>query len=141
MYKGCNEIIVHCTATVPSLKTDVETVRRWHKERKFSDIGYHYLIKVDGTIELGRPIAQVGAHTKGHNANSIGVCYVGGLDFDSNPCDTRFPAQKDALKRLIEQLCNDYPITKISSHYEYARKSCPCFNASAEYSSLIQKLL
>lgn len=80
-----NSIIIHCTATKPLAHINVNDVRRWHRERGFSDIGYHYLILVDGTVEAGRPLSAIGAHCKGHNAHSVGVCYVGGLNDKGKP--------------------------------------------------------
>ena len=75
-----NDIIIHCTATRRGRNHTVDQVRQWHLARGFDDIGYHYLIYTDGTLHLGRPVEQVGAHAYGHNQHSIGICYVGGLD-------------------------------------------------------------
>jgi N-acetylmuramoyl-L-alanine amidase len=79
------EIIVHCTATREGKNYTVEDIRRWHKERGFSDIGYHFVIYLDGSVHEGRPIEKVGAHCSGHNATTIGIAYVGGLDKDGKP--------------------------------------------------------
>lgn len=85
-----NQIIVHCSATPEGKNFNANDIDRWHKERGFDCIGYHYVIDLDGTIEKGRPIEKVGAHVKGHNSNSIGVCYIGGLASDGKtPKDTR----------------------------------------------------
>ena len=73
-----DEIIIHCSATAEGRNFTVEDVRRWHKARGFVDVGYHYLVYLDGSVHVGRPLAQVGAHCLGHNAHSIGVCYIGG---------------------------------------------------------------
>lgn len=103
-------IIIHCTATPEGRPVTVEQVTAWHRARGFTTIGYHYLIGLDGTVRPGRPEAQVGAHCKGHNARSIGVCYVGGLSRDGKtPRDTRTEAQRRALRRLVEQLLTRYP--------------------------------
>ena len=134
-----NEIIVHCSATYPDQKCTVDDIRKWHKERGFYDIGYHFVIYKDGTIINGRKLTLVGAHCSGHNARTIGICYVGGLDDKGYPTDTRTPEQKEALKSLINSLCNLYPITRITGHNQYSNKSCPCFNAENEYKSLINK--
>ena len=93
------EIILHCTATKEGQDYPVEQVRKWHLDRGFNDIGYHFLIRLDGTVEAGRPIETVGAHCKGHNANSIGIAYVGGLDKNGRPKDTRTLPQKEAMRR------------------------------------------
>ena len=85
-----NEIIVHCTATPEGKDYTVEDITRWHKERGFKTIGYHYVVYRDGSVHEGRTLADVGAHCKGHNAHSIGVCYVGGLTPDGRKAkDTR----------------------------------------------------
>jgi N-acetylmuramoyl-L-alanine amidase len=123
------EIIVHCTATREGKNYTVEDIRRWHKERGFSDIGYHYVIYLDGSVHEGRPIEKVGAHCSGHNANSIGIAYVGGLDKDGNPKNTLTPRQEESLFNLILELENKYPsIRSVNGHNTYAPKACPCFN-------------
>lgn len=130
------EIIVHCTATVEGKNYTVEDVRRMHVQgRGWSDIGYHYLIYLDGTIHKGRPTTKVGAHCLGHNATSIGVCYVGGLDKNLKPKDTRTFEQKIALRALLQQLKKDYkmPDHCVHGHREFANKACPCFDARKEY--------
>lgn len=114
-------------------------VDRWHRERGFHGCGYHYLVTLDGTIEQGRPIDEIGAHCKGHNATSVGIAYVGGLDKDGKPADTRTKAQKKALSRLIWQLSlramlNGWGLVKVRGHHDYDNgKECPCFDARAEY--------
>lgn len=99
-------------------------------------IGYHYLVLLDGTIQEGRPVTKPGAHCTGHNAHSIGVCYVGGLDSQMRPADTRTPAQREALIRLIRQLLDMFPKARVLGHCNLAAKACPCFDARAEYSHL-----
>ncbi len=127
-----NEIIIHCTATIAGREVTVDDIRRWHRARGFSDIGYHYLITLDGRICPGRPEAAYGAHCLGHNAHSIGVCYVGGLDSDGLPCDTRTPAQRNAIRQLVRLLKERFPAASVHGHNEYARKACPCFDVSKE---------
>lgn len=131
-----NSIIIHCTATKPLAHINVNDVRRWHRERGFSDIGYHYLILVDGTIEVGRPLSAVGAHCKGHNAHSIGICYVGGLNDKGKTADTRTPAQREAMRSLLISLKHRFPDAIIHGHRDFASKACPCFDAMAEYAYL-----
>ena len=128
-----NEIILHCTATPEGKDYDVETIRRWHVQGNgWRDIGYHYVIYRDGTIHLGRPLDQTGAHTSGHNASTIGIVYVGGCAADGKtPKDTRTPAQKEALRTLCKVLCDTLDITKISGHRDYAAKACPSFDVKA----------
>ena len=91
-----NRIILHCTDTPPNMKVDISVVREWHLERGFNDIGYHFLIRKDGSIEHGRSLTTVGAHTKGQNSNSIGVCYEGGWEEE----DDRTCEQKDSISGL-----------------------------------------
>ncbi|MDR0833857.1 MAG: N-acetylmuramoyl-L-alanine amidase [Candidatus Symbiothrix sp.] len=132
-----NEIIVHCTATPEGRNVTVAEVDKWHRARGFNGIGYHYLIGLDGTVLKGRDIELVGAHCLNHNANSIGVCYVGGLALDGKTAkDTRTIAQRNALKSLLKDLKTKYPGATIHGHREYANKACPCFDAKNEYKDL-----
>ena len=129
-------IIVHCTATPAGRPVNVADVDRWHRERGFDGIGYHYLVGLDGTVYPGRDIERAGAHCLGRNARSIGVCYVGGLDSNRRPCDTRTPAQRQALVELLKQLRRLYPGAAIHGHRDFAAKDCPCFDATKEYANI-----
>lgn len=160
-----DEIIVHCSATKEGQPVSSESIDRSHKARKFSSyvsggkthyIGYHYLIHLDGRIEECRPVAKIGCHASGHNARSIGICYIGGLDArDTNGRmikDTRTPAQKESLIKLIKALKKKYPsIKRVIGHrdtspdkngngiiepFEFI-KGCPCFDAEPEYKHLV----
>lgn len=131
-----NKIIVHCSATQEGKDYTAADIRRWHLARGFSDIGYHYVIYRDGTIQPGRNVNLIGAHCTGYNAHSIGVCYIGGLDKSNKPKDTRTDAQKASLLKLLKQLKKMYPKATIHGHNEYANKACPCFNAKKEYCSI-----
>ncbi len=126
-----NEIILHCTATPEGREVKVADIRRWHVQRGFSDIGYHYVILLDGTVELGRALEKQGAHCSGHNKTSIGVCYVGGCDSNMQPKDTRTEAQKVALAKLIRDLRTQFPKATIHGHREFAAKACPSFDVQA----------
>ena len=129
-----NEIIVHCSATPAGRSVTVEDIRRWHMQRGFADIGYHYVVYLDGSIHEGRSVDVSGAHCTGHNAHSIGVCYIGGLAADGKtPKDTRTDAQRDGLAWLIRSLRDVYPRASVHGHCEYAAKACPCFDAYKEY--------
>jgi N-acetylmuramoyl-L-alanine amidase len=129
-----NEIIIHCTATPEGRECSVEEIRQWHKARGFADIGYHYVIHLDGRVEPGRNVDIAGAHCTGHNANSIGVVYVGGCAKDGKtPKDTRTEAQKSALANLLINLRKLYPRAKIHGHRDFANKACPSFDATKEY--------
>lgn len=136
-----NEIIVHCTATKEGLNQTVEQIRKYHTAkppmgRGWSDIGYHYIIYLDGSIHEGRNINVAGAHCKYHNTNSIGIVYVGGLDAKGRAKDTRTQKQKESLLTLIKNLKKFYPNAKIYGHRDFANKDCPCFNAKEEYKVL-----
>lgn len=129
------EIIVHCTATQEGKNFTVSDITRWHKQRGFSTIGYHYVIYLDGTRHLGRNVNISGAHCENHNSHSIGVCYVGGLASDGKtPKDTRTQAQKTALVALLRELRRIYPMARIYGHRDFANKACPSFDAKREYS-------
>ena len=129
-------LIIHCSATLPDQRVTVQDIDRWHRQRGFSCIGYHFYITVDGTIWTGRPLSQVGAHCKGYNAHSIGICYEGGLDEEGRPCDTRTLLQKAALVALINKLRELYPAADVVGHNDLnLHKACPCFCAVKEYNS------
>jgi len=133
-----NKIIIHCTATPEGREHDVADIRRWHLKRGFNNIGYHFLIHIDGTIELGRSIKKPGAHTAYHNQDSIGICYVGGMSKDMKKAkDTRTQAQKDSLIKLMHELIYKYnKDMTIHGHNEFANKACPSFNVQEEYANL-----
>ena len=127
------EIIIHCSATKEGKPVTAADIDRWHRQRGFRCIGYHYVISLDGSVHAGRPISEEGAHCQRHNAHSSGICYVGGLDSLGQPKDTRTPEQKGALKALVGQLKNDYPNATIHGHNEFAHKACPCFDVRDEF--------
>lgn len=132
-----NEIIVHCTASAEGKNFKAADIDRWHKQRGWNGIGYHYVVDLDGTVEQGRPISKVGAHCLGHNTNSIGVVYVGGVASDGKtPKDTRTPAQKTALVKLLAELKRQYPNATIHGHRDFAAKACPSFDATTEYKTI-----
>lgn len=123
------KIILHCSATPEGKDYTVAQIRDWHvRGNGWNDIGYHYVIYRDGTIHRGRPVEQAGAHTKGHNANSIGVCYIGGCAADGKtPKDTRTPEQTHSMHELVAQLQQQYPGATVHCHNEFANKACPSF--------------
>lgn len=123
------KIILHCTATPEGRDYTVGQVRAWHKERGFSDVGYHWIVYRDGSVHPGRPESVAGAHCTGQNTCSVGVCYVGGEEPDGShrPKDTRTPAQKKALRELVAELQKRYPGATVHGHYEFANKACPSF--------------
>lgn len=146
-----NLIVVHCSATPEGRDVTAADINKMHIARGFKKIGYHYVVRLDGTVEKGRNENEIGAHVKGYNANSIGVCYVGGLASDGKtPKDTRTPAQKSALKKLLHTLKHRYPNARIVGHRDLSPdtnhngkvdswewiKYCPCFDAIPEYANI-----
>ena len=132
-----NKIIVHCSATREGENYEVAEIRKWHLARGFSDIGYHFYIDLHGEIHKGRDISKIGAHCKGHNRNSIGICYCGGVEADGKtPKDTRNEKQKTALLAVLRTLKAMYPYSCIHSHKDFANKACPSFDATCEYENL-----
>lgn len=135
--RNIKELIVHCSATPEGKDYSVDTIRQWHLQRGFSDIGYHYVIYRDGSIHIGRDESIIGAHCTGHNTNSIGICYIGGCASDGKtPKDTRTTEQKQSLVKLLKELKIKYPQASIHGHRDFANKACPSFDATKEYSSL-----
>jgi len=138
-----NTIIIHATASREGINQTVDQIRQMHiKDRGFTDIGYHYVIYLDGTINIGRPVEKIGAHCTGHNSNSIGIAYVGGTDKNGVAKDTRTAEQKEALISLVNALKKAFKITEIKGHRDYSPdldkdgkierfewiKMCPCFD-------------
>lgn len=131
-----SRIILHCSATEEGKDIDAATIRRWHtKGNGWKDIGYHYVIRIDGSLESGRPIDEAGAHVKGHNADSIGICYIGGLR-DGKVADTMTELQELALLELVRSLRLLFGYMPISGHNEYSSKACPSFNVQNKYGFL-----
>ncbi len=129
-----NKIIIHCSATPENRDVDVKKVRKWHmKENGWIDVGYHYFIKLDGSIEAGRPIELIGSHTRGYNKGSIGICYAGGMNkSNTKPKDTRTDEQKEGLVNLINKIKEIYPDITIHGHNEFSDKACPSFSVADE---------
>lgn len=131
------EIIVHCSATREGRDFTIDDIRRWHKQRGYSDIGYHYVVYRDGSVHDGRDVNIIGAHCVGHNTYSIGICYIGGCKYDGlTPKDTRTEKQKAALKTLIMRLKAKYPYASVRGHRDFANKACPSFDATQEYKNV-----
>ena len=133
-----DKIILHCSATREGQHITVETIRQWHLKRGWRDIGYHYVIYIDGSVHEGRPIEQVGAHTKGQNTGSIGICYVGGVEKDGKtPKDTLNELQETAMVNLIKALREEYWDMTLHGHNEYAAKACPSFKVYEKFNWLL----
>ena len=129
------KIIVHCSATPESMDVGTEEIRRWHKERGWNDIGYHDVIRRDGTLEKGRDISIAGAHAKGHNFSSIGVCLIGGVDGNGKGEDNFAIIQKQNLRVYLDFMALRFPNAEILGHrdIEGVKKECPCFNVREWY--------
>lgn len=147
-------IVIHCSASRAGVDLRAADIDKMHKERGFTGIGYHFVVDLDGRVEIGRPLPQDGAHCntaglsgQSYNKHSIGICYIGGLDRDGNPKDTRTVAQKVALDDLVHELIHKYPIKEVIGHRDASPdknrdgkiecnewiKQCPCFDAKAEF--------
>lgn len=128
--KSTDYLVVHCSASVPDIKTDVKTIDRWHRQRGFLMVGYHYVIKTDGTIEKGRDEDSIGAHVQGHNSNSVGICLVGGVDKDGKSVNNYSQDQLLSLLVVLKDLKKKYPNAIVQGHRDFAgvKKDCPCFS-------------
>ncbi len=137
-----NKIIVHCSATQEGKDLDAAEINKWHLKRGWDGIGYHYVVLLNGVIEYGRSIYKQGAHVKGENEGSIGICYIGGVESKRGSNgewiakDTRTPEQKESLLLLLKTLKKMHPEATIHGHNEFAAKSCPCFDAKKEYCNI-----
>lgn len=129
-------LILHCSGIRPNQQSSAADIDRWHKENGWKGIGYHYVVRRDGSIEKGRPEEVIGAHCHHHNAHSIGICYEGGLNNKGTPADTRTDAQKQTLRQLLATLREKYPRAVIVGHRELdPGKACPSFSME-EYADL-----
>jgi N-acetylmuramoyl-L-alanine amidase len=128
-------IAVHCSATRPSQQFDVEDIRKWHKAKGWSDVGYHYVITRAGRVQKGREEDRIGAHVEGCNGRSIGICLVGGVSEDdfTKPENNFTPLQMTALRNLLEQLAKRYPGAVVQGHRDFpnVKKACPSFDVRA----------
>jgi N-acetylmuramoyl-L-alanine amidase len=126
------KIIIHCSASKAAQDLGAAEIRRVHlTENGWTDIGYHKVIRRDGSLESGRPLEEPGAHCKNQNNTSIGICLVGGLDQAGKPENNFTPAQWATLTRLVSDLAAAFPAATIHGHNEFAAKACPCFNVRA----------
>ena len=127
--RDINQIIVHCSATRPSMDIGSETIKKWHTiDNGWSDIGYHHVIRRDGTLDKGRDEEIAGAHARGHNGNSIGVCLVGGIN-DAGEPDANFTLQQYLqLDNLITAIKQRHNITSVIGHRDVSDKACPSFD-------------
>lgn len=140
-----NRMVIHCAATPAGAVFTSADIRQWHLARGFNNIGYHYVILLDGTLETGRPLEKAGAHAQGFNTASIGVCYVGGM-LNGKAHDTRTEAQKTTLRTLVDLFKSVYPNMIVCGHRDLSvdlngdgvitpnewMKDCPSFDVKTE---------
>lgn len=131
-----SKIILHCSATNDDLDINANMIDNWHRKRGWRSIGYHYVIKLDGTLEFGRRVGDIGAHVASENSGSIGICYIGGLRNDK-PCDTMTSEQEMTLIRLVHALRFTLGNLSLHGHNEFANKACPSFDVRKKYAFLI----
>lgn len=142
-----DKIILHCSATKEGQSFTVKDIDSWHRQRGFKSVGYHYVVLLDGTIQEGRKESEIGAHCLNHNRNSIGICYIGGLDANGKAKDTRTDKQRTALNVLVKELKKRYPEAVVLGHRDCSPdkngngiiekwewlKECPCFDVGKEF--------
>lgn len=129
-------LVVHCSASPPKVKVDRTVIDRWHRERGFLGIGYHYVICRDGTVQVGRAMDQIGAHVVEHNHESIGICLAGGVDEKQKPEDNFTPEQKTALRKLLGSLLILFRGAEIVGHRDLnPHKDCPSFDVKSWWQS------
>lgn len=133
MMRKIDKIIIHCSATKQGQWFTASDIDSWHQQRGWSGIGYHYVILLNGEVQTGRPLEEIGAHTVGQNTSSIGICYIGGLNASGQPSDTRTPEQKQSLVKLVAELKTKFPGVTVHGHNEFAKKACPCFDVKKEF--------
>ena len=129
------KIVLHCSATEAGLDIDADDIRGWHKARGWKDIGYHFVIRLDGKIERGRPLEEIGSHTQGHNNESIGICYVGGMK-GGKPNDTVTVEQDKSIRDLVAACRTIFGALTLHGHNEFANKACPSFQVNKKYKEL-----
>ena len=148
--KRTDYLVVHCSATRPEMDVGVNDIRKWHMAKGWIDVGYHYVIRRNGVVEAGRRLHTIGAHVKGYNATSVGICLVGGLDKGSQPADNFTPSQKKSLRKLLVELSARFTSAKVLGHRDLSPdvngdgvidrrewlKDCPCFDVQEWWAGL-----
>ena len=128
-------LVVHCSATPPTMDIGKREIDTWHRQRGWLKIGYHYVIKRDGTLEEGRDRDVIGAHAKGHNSKSLGICLVGGVNDENEPENNFTEEQYSCLTGLLSSLIVIYPDAQIVGHNTLDQgKACPSFNVEEWWS-------
>lgn len=128
-------LIVHCSYTPESMDIGKSDIDRWHREKGWMMIGYHKVIKRDGTVEDGRPLSKSGAHVRGMNRTSIGICLIGGMNRAKDGPEINYTdEQMKSLRSLLDDLSKDYPKAKVRGHTDFDKgKTCPNFDAGKWY--------
>lgn len=129
--KVTDKVIIHCSATPTGRDVGVKEITVWHIKRGWVGIGYHFVIRINGKVEKGRPIDTIGAHCIGLNTTSIGICLVGGIDpITKKSVPDYTEIQMQSLAKLITSIKKRYPLVTVHGHNEFAKKDCPCFDVS-----------
>ena len=124
------QIILHCADTEEGKDFNVHDIDRWHKQRGWAAVGYHYVITESGKLQQGRILEAQGAHCLYHNKESIGICYIGGRR-KGRLCDTRTKAQRLTMERCVKELLTRFPDAVVCGHRDLDhRKACPCFDVT-----------
>jgi len=153
--KKIDSIIIHCSATPQGRDIRARDIDLMYRQQGWAEIGYNYVIALDGTIEVGRALTRPGAHCLGYNNHSVGICYIGGLDAAGKAKDTRTPAQKQSMDQLIRHICREYEIIELLGHRDTSPdlngngivephewiKMCPCFDVREEYPNFMKPIL
>ena len=131
-------LVIHCSATSPLMDIGKYEITEWHKARRFKTIGYHYVIRRDGTLEYGRNLQTQGAHVKGHNHYSVGICLVGGVDDLGHPEDNFTTLQYQELENLLRKLKQDFPNAIVQGHRDFpnVKKACPSFDVKSWWANI-----
>jgi N-acetylmuramoyl-L-alanine amidase len=125
-------IVIHCSATPASMDIGAKEIDRWHRAKGWFKIGYHFVIRRDGTIEHGRELNEIGAHAYGVNDRSIGICVVGGVAKDGKTTEENYTAsQWVTLEKLVTELEEQFPQAKTVGHRDVTPgRDCPCFDVA-----------
>ena len=136
--KDTDYIIIHCAATKATQNTDIKDVDRWHREQGWKMVGYHFFIKRDGTLQIGRSLMDGGAHAgPSYNNRSVGICMAGGIGKDGKTAENNFTGKQWAtLEKLVRELHEQFPTAQVIGHRDVAPKDCPCFDARAWWAGL-----
>jgi len=140
-------VVIHCSATKVNQELDMSDIERMHKARGWTEEGYHFGVKQNGIIQVGRSLEKIGAHAYGHNSESVGIVYYGGLDENGIPTDTRSAFQKNSLVDITRVLKLIFPNSEVVGHRDLSpdknkdgiispnewTKQCPCFDVKSEF--------